>query len=143
MRPIRIAAGQRQAQPRGEPGDQISAGHDERALGEVGDAGGLVDEHEAQRAERIHQARKRAVDRKLAKLRPIHYAITPEFSLGWSSAPNFAAALFPRGHLGADFTPACVANWDSPLTLSLSPWERGRCCNRRAGVPSPRGRGTG
>ena len=34
---------------------------------------------------------------------------------------------------------------ESPLTLSLSPWERGRCCTRRAifRVPSPRGRRTG
>ena len=33
----------------------------------------------------------------------------------------------------------------APLTLSFSPWEKGRCgaAERNSGVPSPRGRGTG
>ena len=31
----------------------------------------------------------------------------------------------------------------TPLTLSLSPWERGRPLNGHGGTPSPRGRGLG
>ena len=31
----------------------------------------------------------------------------------------------------------------APLTLSLSPWERGRLLNGYSGTPSPMGRGLG
>ena len=111
------------AQAHGEPGDQISAGHDERALGEVGHARCLVDQDQPQGAERVHQAGERAVDGKLAQEKPIHYSITPNASAGYrSQAPAWAR----------DITAV------TPLTLSLSPWERGRPNNGCGpGLPLP------
>ncbi len=56
----------RSACPRvcGEDQAGVGADHRERALRQVGVARGLVDQHDAQRHQRVHQADQRAVDRR-------------------------------------------------------------------------------
>ena len=69
---------QGQAKAAGEPGDEIAAGHDERTLSKVRDAGSLVNQDDAERAKRVHQSDQRAIDRKLGEESPIHYAVSKD-----------------------------------------------------------------
>jgi len=56
---------ERQVRAVGERVGQIGAERDEAALGEVDDPGGPVDDHEAQRHERVARAERRAVEQQL------------------------------------------------------------------------------